>query len=572
VIVPPSLPSGSANSLTVQPSGATEAGTLAARFGLVFDVVNDYGAAGDGVTDDTDAIQAACAAAKAAGGGVVNLPPGTYLIRRPITLASNVTLRGAGRGITTITKPASVRSLMTEDCNTAARSVTVADGSLFAVDDAIHLYDTSRYEWDSTQARVQSKDGNTLNFVNTSPGSNVGANADYHVARSGAVTTSFPLIRNELVSTNVNVRHLTLNGNKGAGDPSGLNVEFTISLVHWEETYHSAVTWCDLLDSPSDSVSDQANSGRPGTGDSSMKSTRNRVQDCRIDGAVRHAVHLGTVMDGAYVLDNEITNIGGYGLFYCAFATGSISEGNRIDGCLAGFAGGDDRDYGNIISGNIVTNWQTFAVEFGNSGAGGDTPGQLVITNNLFRCLTPVSGAIACNQPDCTIGNNRIEMAGGTGIAIGTEGHRCTLASNVLAGGQVSGSIGMVLAADDLRLLGNTLHNWASGAEVQGGSRLVAIGQHFSGLTARAWWFTGTVTDAAIKDERNTFATPVTEDVASVRLVYEGLGDNGSVDPASGGPWNAISGRRWNGTIIHWTGGGHKFSLFNDGVGFTPLN
>jgi len=72
--------------------------------------VKDFGAKGDGLVDDTAAIQATINAASVAGGGTVFFPPGTYLIAalgtgphaNIINLKSNVTIAGAGRGISVI--------------------------------------------------------------------------------------------------------------------------------------------------------------------------------------------------------------------------------------------------------------------------------------------------------------------------------------------------------------------------------------------------------------------------------------------------------------------------------------
>jgi hypothetical protein len=58
----------------------------------VFDV-RSYGALGNGVHDDAPAVNRAIAAANRAGGGVVELPPGTYLAGGSIHMLSNVTLR-----------------------------------------------------------------------------------------------------------------------------------------------------------------------------------------------------------------------------------------------------------------------------------------------------------------------------------------------------------------------------------------------------------------------------------------------------------------------------------------------
>ncbi len=71
--------------------------------------VRDYGATGNGVTDDKLAIQAAVNAASAAGGGQVYIPTGTYAVTGgakgstgAIQLFDNVTVYGDGMGLTTV--------------------------------------------------------------------------------------------------------------------------------------------------------------------------------------------------------------------------------------------------------------------------------------------------------------------------------------------------------------------------------------------------------------------------------------------------------------------------------------
>ncbi|EJM61988.1 parallel beta-helix repeat (two copies) [Pseudomonas sp. GM50] len=75
---------------------------------MIFNVQN-FGAKGDGITDDTAAIQSAIDAAAAAGGGQVYMPSGTYIVsggEEPsdgcLMLKSNVYLYGDGMGATTV--------------------------------------------------------------------------------------------------------------------------------------------------------------------------------------------------------------------------------------------------------------------------------------------------------------------------------------------------------------------------------------------------------------------------------------------------------------------------------------
>lgn len=103
-----SIGSTSADLVTYTPSGTgAVARSAASKMGDVVSV-KDFGAVGDGITNDTAAIQAAITYAAStvngAAGKEVLLPTGTYLISSRITLPNRVGLRGAnGRG--TVIKP-----------------------------------------------------------------------------------------------------------------------------------------------------------------------------------------------------------------------------------------------------------------------------------------------------------------------------------------------------------------------------------------------------------------------------------------------------------------------------------
>ena len=78
--------------------------------------VKDFGAVGDGVTDDTTEIQAAIDAVNASGGGFLYVPPGTYIVS-PLSMKTGVRLVGASSASTTLKFPAG---------NTAIHCVSIA--------------------------------------------------------------------------------------------------------------------------------------------------------------------------------------------------------------------------------------------------------------------------------------------------------------------------------------------------------------------------------------------------------------------------------------------------------------
>lgn len=108
-------------SLIADPASATTAAVLA-RSGQVF-TPEQFGAVGNGVTDDAPAIQAAFNAAQVAGGGTVLLRGRAYGVRSTVTTGdSYVTLRGSGgrrrselRGLAAVTMLLVASNTVVED-------------------------------------------------------------------------------------------------------------------------------------------------------------------------------------------------------------------------------------------------------------------------------------------------------------------------------------------------------------------------------------------------------------------------------------------------------------------------
>jgi hypothetical protein len=109
-------------------SGAT-ARSYTTVLGELIVSVKDFGAVGDGTTDDTVAIQAASDRVESRGGGWVYFPKGTYKITSAISVDTvGVSFRGAGRGVSVL-----------KNFSTTGNAISINVGS--AVDSKITLID-----------------------------------------------------------------------------------------------------------------------------------------------------------------------------------------------------------------------------------------------------------------------------------------------------------------------------------------------------------------------------------------------------------------------------------------------
>lgn len=101
------------DALPLSPDGYTTAGELAGQL-TIYAQAAPYNAPAGGLVDASTAINDALAAAGTAGGGVVDLGPGTFLISAGIAInASGVILRGAGRATILLEAAASTFDALT---------------------------------------------------------------------------------------------------------------------------------------------------------------------------------------------------------------------------------------------------------------------------------------------------------------------------------------------------------------------------------------------------------------------------------------------------------------------------
>jgi hypothetical protein len=97
-VTPGQLPTPPVLSVDSRTGAVTLADLYAAKSSVTQQSLNvkDFGAVGDGVEDDTSAIQAAINAVPTAG-GIVFIPAGHYKLTNKLTVKSSLTLRGAGQ-------------------------------------------------------------------------------------------------------------------------------------------------------------------------------------------------------------------------------------------------------------------------------------------------------------------------------------------------------------------------------------------------------------------------------------------------------------------------------------------
>jgi hypothetical protein len=563
------------------------------------------GAAGDGVTDDTDAIEAAFAAAALLPGEVffpaVDVDAGEfYRVRRRSVVPSWTTATGQGLG-SILKKDPTVSATVAGASLIGATSFTVDDASVFAVGDEVTISEpVGNFEWNSTHAVITDITGNDITIDR--PAVSAYTNA--------TVLTAFPLITNNIGHTNDpatatrggRVQHLCLDQNFGGDDPTDLTfIDFTNSAIHWEHAFDYVVHDVHILNAAGDAYSDQYRGpdATPGYG----YPTSNAIIGSHVHSSVRHGVHIGSDTASAQIVGNRITDCGWMAVFLCRNAQNTAITGNTFVNCRQGIGGSDVRqadddavtdltpygdirgDIGTVVTGNTFLGGPLSDVV--NTMPAIDLAAQGVAVGNT---IMDWNGGIrvVTDAVDCTVSGNSITLApnysSNSGISVAAGAHRCAITGNTIrGGGHGAGPVtkqdtGIAVEdANSVSIIGNHLANLEGGIALAGDLNQLTMAHNTAIDVVDAYGLVriyGTLTDSAIDV---TAFDPAYNSIsyhdgdgesAQVRLIINGLGDNGADDPATGGPWNGVTGERYTGVFVQWNDGSQHISQYQSGYGW----
>ncbi|HTS70489.1 MAG TPA: right-handed parallel beta-helix repeat-containing protein [Terriglobia bacterium] len=293
------------------------------------------GASGaDVIGTDNVAIQKAIDHVAAAGGGMVVIKAGTYLLANSVRLASHVRLRGEGPEKTLLKKVPGVQSKLKLDADYGEFTATVEDASGFAPGMGVTILDkVSPDSWTPSVRSIVSIDGNTLHFDRF-------LHMDYSVANEGRVFNTFPLVAGYDVE-DVQVEDLSVDGNRaGSGNVDGCQA----GAIYFFHSKRMTVRNCVARNYPGDGISLQFVEDPV-------------VENCEAEGNALLGIHLGTGAARGLVRDCRAHNNGQDGLFLCWRVQHARYERNQAwnngrDGISLGHKDTDNMFVGNSISGN----------------------------------------------------------------------------------------------------------------------------------------------------------------------------------------------------------------------------
>ena len=427
----------------------------------------DYGAVGDGIADDTEALERAFDAA-ARMHVALYIPSGTYLIRRPMSLRSGMEVYGDGVS-TIIKKKAAVwhylTAVLAADSNVA--TLDAIDG--YEVGDAMYVSDSYANVTNGSGSARDCSYGVITAIDSVNKRVTFESSLNHVAGHSGAVknhsvdcvlSTSYSIFRswsrNECIG--VYIHDICLDGNRQTNEPMSwcngcihfdpYSTATRLNVAYNSHSYNHIIANCKIINSSFDGISDQSEGGL-------------YVKDCTIENSAMHGIHMGTVFSNALIADNTLkgNTVRGAGVFFCQDVTNAIVDNNTISSFNHGCS---DEEFGtagtyNIIRNNKFSSITSYVFDFlkATSGARG---GSLLITKNRITGLKAAMFA-GKNLDDVVITNNTVSSLASslTELIMISNSKDLIIVGNTLPSG---GSVSQPVSATNVTNLIQASNSW----------------------------------------------------------------------------------------------------------------
>lgn len=334
-------------------------------------------------------------------GGVVVIPPGTYLLRRSVALRSHVTLQGSG-STTVLTRGKEAVTGLCEPARKGDTSILVESADGFRAGDEFFLRDNRLGGWYSAHGVVAGVEPGRV--ILKEPLWTCHEEGVFRLEQHARLTNYFPMIRGnrfhwDKLLQDVSVTDLVLDGN--LPEKQSPVTDFTISAIHFANVCDAAVRNVTIRGSVGDGIGVQR--GRDV-----------RVTDCLVERCRGHGFHPGTSLRGAVFANNVGRHNGGDGLYFCAEVLGITVTGNLFhENAGNGIGGLGDQPGGdrfNVVSSNVCRGNGRHGI-YANGGGNNLIAGNVCLDNSRAN-PGAFSGIALQNATHCVVSANHCSCDG----------------------------------------------------------------------------------------------------------------------------------------------------------------
>lgn len=333
-----------------------------------------------------EAIQVAIEALPSEG-GTVRLSAGTYLMKAPARLKSNIRLKGSGEG-TILKRIDGFRSKFIIDADYGELKITVEDASGFERGMSIQVTDRNNSScWDVSTAVITDIVDNVLYFDNH-------LIRDYDCEQNGMVTNAGSCV-SVLNAQDVQISDLQIDGNKDKNDlldgcnGGGIAIMkskyVTVENVHVRDFNGEGITWqiTENVTVKNCEISGCTNMGlHPGTGSPNSLIEGNNSHDNRVGMFICWRVHHSTVKGNQFHNNTDYGISTGHKDTDVVFAENHIYENGR-DGVYFRNEDPKNSPHRNLFINNIVENNGILKGGYGFNFNGNAV--DVVLENNIIR-------------------------------------------------------------------------------------------------------------------------------------------------------------------------------------------